>query len=128
MLSLPDAGDGLKMDASIPEKDYFRIGEVSRILGVEPYVIRYWESEFKSVRPARAKSDQRLYRRKDVQELLIIKDLLYNEQFTISGAKKKLRKMKKEARLPDEGLDRTQLMQIKDGLLQIRELVNKKHY
>ncbi len=116
------------MDVSIPEKDYFRIGEVSRILGVEPYVIRYWESEFKSVRPVRTKSDQRLYRRKDVQELLVIKNLLYNEQFTINGAKKKLRKMKKEVCPPDEGLDRMRLTQIKDELLRIRALVSRKEY
>ncbi len=116
------------MDSSIPEKDYFRIGEVSRILGVEPYVIRYWESEFKSVRPDRAKSDQRLYRRKDVQELLIIKELLYDDQFTISGAKKQLRKMKKEFNQPQpgEGLNRIRLMKLRDGLLQIREIVSKK--
>lgn len=116
------------MDVSIPEKDYFRIGEVSRILGVEPYVIRYWESEFKSVKPDRAKSDQRLYRRKDVQELLIIKDLLYNEQFTISGAKKQLKKMKKGIGQSGEGLDRMRFMQIRNGLLQIRELVSRKEY
>ena len=85
----------------IPEKSYFRIGEVSKLLGVAPYVIRYWESEFKSIRPMRAKSDQRLYRRKDVEELITIKTLLYNEKFTISGAKKRLAEHKcKDERLP----------------------------
>jgi DNA-binding transcriptional MerR regulator len=54
------------MDGSIPDKSYYRIGEVSRLLNVQPYVIRYWESEFKTVRPIRTRSDQRLYRRKDV--------------------------------------------------------------
>ena len=57
------------MKVSIPDKSYFRIGEVSRLLGVEPYVIRYWESEFKTVRPIRTRSDQRLYRHKDIEEL-----------------------------------------------------------
>ncbi|MBI4634562.1 MAG: MerR family transcriptional regulator [Deltaproteobacteria bacterium] len=116
------------MDVTIPEKEYFRIGEVSRILGVEPYVIRYWESEFKSVKPARTKSDQRLYRRKDVQELLIIKDLLYKERFTINGAKKQLQKVKKGGGESGEGQSRTRLMQIRNGLLQIRELVSRKEY
>ena len=119
---------GTEMDVAIPEKEYFRIGEVSRILGVEPYVIRYWESEFKSVKPVRAKSDQRLYRRKDVQELLIIKDLLYNEQFTINGARKQLQKMKKGSGESGEGPGRMRLMQVRDGLLQIRELVGRKGY
>ena len=61
------------METVIPEKAYFRIGEVSKILDVESYVIRYWETEFKSVKPVRTKSAQRLYRKKDVQELLTIR-------------------------------------------------------
>ena len=83
------------MNASIPDKEYFRIGEVSRILDVDPYVVRFWESEFKSIKPIRTKSYQRLYRRKDLEELLIIKNLLYSDKFTISGAKRQLLKMKK---------------------------------
>ncbi len=55
------------MDIEIPDKTYFRIGEVSKILGVEPYVVRYWETEFKTVKPIRTKSEQRLYRRKDLE-------------------------------------------------------------
>ena len=78
------------MTVTIPDKVYFRIGEVGRILGVEPYVIRYWETEFKSLRPARTRSDQRLYKRSDIEELLKIKNLLYKEKFTIEGAKKRL--------------------------------------
>ena len=65
------------MTVSIPDKSYFRIGEVSRLLGVQPYVIRYWETEFKTVKPIRTRSDQRLYRHKDVEELLMIRKLLY---------------------------------------------------
>ncbi|MCK9230933.1 MAG: MerR family transcriptional regulator [Syntrophales bacterium] len=78
------------MSETIPDKVYFRIGEVGRILGVEPYVIRYWESEFKNLRPRRTRSDQRLYRRSDIEALLTIRDLLYKEKFTIAGAKKQL--------------------------------------
>ena len=84
------------MSVTIPDKSYFRIGEVGKLLGVEPYVIRFWESEFKTVRPIRSKKDQRLYRRKDVEELLLIKTLLYDDMFTIAGAKKKLSTLKKE--------------------------------
>jgi len=113
------------MDLSIPDKEYFRIGEVSRILGVDPYVVRYWESEFKSIKPMRTKSDQRLYRRKDVQELLIIKNLLYAERFTISGAKKQLLKMKGEVTRADENRDRKRLIEIKKGLLQVRKIMSE---
>ncbi len=75
----------------IPEKKYFRIGEVSRIVGVDTYVLRYWETEFPRIRPHRAKSKQRLYRKKDVEQLLQIKQLLHNEGYTISGARKVLK-------------------------------------
>jgi DNA-binding transcriptional MerR regulator len=75
----------------IPDKAYFRIGEVARILGVKPYVLRYWESEFKAIKPQKSRSQQRLYRRRDVELLLRIKRLLYEEKFTIAGARRKLR-------------------------------------
>jgi DNA-binding transcriptional MerR regulator len=75
----------------VPDKAYFRIGEVARILGVKPYVLRYWESEFKTIRPQKSRSQQRLYRRRDVELLLRIKKLLYEERFTIAGARRKLR-------------------------------------
>jgi DNA-binding transcriptional MerR regulator len=83
-----------KESASIPEKLYFKIGEVSDITGIEPYVLRYWESEFKIVSPSRTQSKQRLYRKKDLELILEIKKLLYDEKFTIAGAKKRLQKTK----------------------------------
>ena len=77
----------------IPEgKRYFRIGEVSRMLGVEPYVLRYWESEFPQIRPSRADSNQRTYQRKDLEIILEIKRLLYDEKMTIEGARRKLKR------------------------------------
>jgi DNA-binding transcriptional MerR regulator len=105
----------------IPEKSYFRIGEVSKLLGVAPYVIRYWESEFKSVRPMRAKSDQRLYKRKDVEELMVIKELLYNEKFTISGARKRLTEMKGQG--VAAGTEQKLLATIKEGLQELRKIL-----
>jgi DNA-binding transcriptional MerR regulator len=76
--------------AEIPQdKRYFRIGEASRIVGVEPYVLRYWESEFPQIRPKRADSNQRTYQREDLELLLEIKRLLYEERMTIEGAKKR---------------------------------------
>ncbi|MFZ5799332.1 MAG: MerR family transcriptional regulator [Desulfobulbaceae bacterium] len=86
----------------IPEKVYFRIGEVSILVGVEPHVLRYWESEFKSIRPRRAKSKQRLYRRQDVETLLLIRELLHDKGYTISGAKKFLEQATPEESSPAE--------------------------
>jgi DNA-binding transcriptional MerR regulator len=83
-----------KEPSSIPDKLYFKIGEVSEITGIEPYVLRYWESEFKIVSPSRTHSKQRLYRKKDLELILEIKKLLYEEKFTIAGAKRKLQKTK----------------------------------
>lgn len=79
------------MSASIPDKLYFKIGEVSKITGVEPYILRYWESEFKLVKPFRTKSNQRLYRKKDLESILKIRKMLYVQKFTIAGAKKRLK-------------------------------------
>src|ERR1700722_13746799 len=75
----------------IPDKLFFRIGEVSQLVGVEPYVLRYWESEFPGLSPKKSTSGQRMFRRKDVELLLNIKHLLYNEKFTIEGARKALK-------------------------------------
>jgi DNA-binding transcriptional MerR regulator len=77
----------------IPDKQYFKIGEVAEIAGVEPYVLRYWETEFKSIRPEKTRSNQRLYRRRDVETVLTIKKLLYDEGFRIDGAKRRLREL-----------------------------------
>jgi DNA-binding transcriptional MerR regulator len=115
------------MDQSIPDKSYFRIGEVGRLLKVQPYVVRYWESEFKTVRPIRTRSDQRLYRRRDVEELMLIRKLLYEENFTINGARKQLRKIRSEepaAALTGVEGQGALLAEIEKGLRQIREIVD----
>src|SRR6185436_6697088 len=72
-------------------KLYYRIGEVAHIVGVEPHVLRYWETEFRSIRPQKSHKGQRVYSRRDVEKLLRVKDLLKNQGFTIAGARKKLR-------------------------------------
>jgi DNA-binding transcriptional MerR regulator len=76
---------------SIPDKLFFRIGEVSHLVGVEPYVLRYWESEFPGLSPKKSNTGQRMFRRKDVEMLLNIKQLLYDRKFTIEGARKALK-------------------------------------
>src|SRR5277367_5305510 len=75
---------------AIPDKLFFRIGEVAQLVGVEPYVLRYWESEFPGLSPRKSSSGQRMFRRKDVELLLNIKHLLYDRKFTIEGARKAL--------------------------------------
>lgn len=72
----------------LPEKEYFTIGEVSQYTQVPAYVLRYWESEFKLLRPTRRESGHRKYNRKDIESILRIKDLLYSKRFTIAGAKR----------------------------------------
>lgn len=81
---------------SIPDKLFFRIGEVSQLVGVETYVLRYWESEFPALSPKKSSSGQRMFRRKDVELLLNIKHLLYDRKFTIEGARKALSDKAKE--------------------------------
>jgi DNA-binding transcriptional MerR regulator len=74
----------------IPDKLYFRIGEVSRLAGIKPYVLRFWESEFPGLGPKKSGTGHRLYRRKDVELVLHIKHLLYEKRYTIEGARKLL--------------------------------------
>src|SRR3954463_11748086 len=78
-------------EGEVPVKLYYRIGEVSDLVGVEPHVLRYWESEFRSIRPQKSRKGQRIYSRRDVDKLLKVKDLLYTHGFTIAGARKRLR-------------------------------------
>jgi DNA-binding transcriptional MerR regulator len=84
----------------IPDKLFFRIGEVSQLVGVEPYVLRYWESEFPGLSPKKSNTGQRMFRRKDVEMLLNIKELLYNKKFTIEGARKALKSEKLDPGMP----------------------------
>src|SRR4030066_2346946 len=73
-----------------PSKLFSRTGEGSRLTGLEPYVLRYWETEFPQLRPEKGKSGQRIYKKKDLENILRVKQLLYDDGYTISGAKKKL--------------------------------------
>ncbi|MBI2903535.1 MAG: MerR family transcriptional regulator [Candidatus Methylomirabilis oxyfera] len=106
----------------IPDKLYFKIGEVAQLTGVEPYILRYWETEFGSLRPAKSRSGQRLYRRGDVLAVLRIKDLLYRQRFTIAGAKRHLAAV--EGNLPATVLD--SLRRLKDELKEISLLLRKR--
>jgi len=76
--------------AELPAKLYFRIGEVAGLVGVEPHVLRYWEREFRTIRPTKSAKGQRVYSRRDVENLMRVRELLYKEGFTIAGARKRL--------------------------------------
>jgi DNA-binding transcriptional MerR regulator len=91
---------GITVD-EIPDKLYFRIGEVARLAGIKPYVLRFWETEFPGLGPKKSGTGHRLYRRKDVQMVLDIKMLLYEKRYTIEGARKHLEARPKVAPLPD---------------------------
>jgi len=112
-------------NASLPsDKLYFKIGEVAKIVGVKPYVLRYWETEFSILKPGKTKSKHRLYRRKDVETLLRIKQLLHNERFTIEGARRQLKTeavvvREQSPRLPSERI--RELREIRDALVDLRE-------
>ena len=116
------------MTGRLPDKIYFKIGEVSEIVGVEPYVLRYWETEFELLKPSKAPSRHRLYKKGDVELLLDIKRLLYSEGFTIEGARKKLKENKKQEKnqlkLPLSELKyRNALVKIKRDLESLRKLL-----
>ena len=117
---------------SIPDKLYFKIGEVKKITGIETHVLRYWESEFKIIRPQRASSKQRLYRKVDVENILTIKKLLYEDGYTVPGARKfliaKKSEKKKVVAKPkiSGGKAKSMLAELKSDLKQLQEMLEKK--
>ncbi|MCB0327713.1 MAG: MerR family transcriptional regulator [Bdellovibrionales bacterium] len=108
---------------NFPHKYFYKIGEVAEIIEVEPYVLRYWETEF-NLKISKTKNKQRLYQRKDVEKIQEIKHLLYDEKFTISGAKTQLKKKKKKKSAPSLEEQMNLLGQVK-GLTSDREFLRK---
>ena len=108
--------------AEIPDKFYFKIGEVSHIADVPPYVLRFWETEFKQIKPKRTDAGQRLYRRQDVALILRIKRLLYDRKFTIEGARQHLKKKSGASTEPVSA--RPDIAEIRAELIQIRDLLD----
>ena len=118
------SGEGLPSD-----KLYFKIGEAAKIVGVKPYVLRYWETEFSVVKPGKTRSKHRLYRRKDVETLMRIKQLLHGERFTIEGARRQLKSEAKHSKPAGPspaakgpaGRQVEQLREIRDKLFDLRK-------
>ena len=117
--------------AKIPDKLAFKIGEVADILGVKAYVLRYWETEFDVLKPKKSKHGQRLYERRDVENLLLIRKLLYRDRFSIEGARSALKKLKKDnvrvkqIKTITEHLDeaKERVYDLLDEIVSMRELV-----
>ena len=122
---------GKTSDILIPEKLYFRIGEVARLCRLPAYVLRFWETEFPQLKPVKSSTGQRMYRRRDVESVVRIKQLLYEEGYTIAGARQHLR---------DEGKSRSEagglafhdripanLRQLRQGLQEILTILTPRH-
>jgi len=105
----------------LPDKLYFKVGEVSDIVGVPAYVLRFWEKEFPRIKPKRTPAGQRLYRKADVELILNIKQLRYKEKFTIEGTRKHLRSSDRNAAAKPDIVD-----EIRAGLREIRDLLDRK--
>lgn len=113
------------IEAQIPAKRYFRIGEVSAATGLEPYVLRYWETEFSRISPVRSRSGQRLYRKRDIEIILEIKELLYEKRYTIAGAKQYLKERQRDDGLAARNSKPFTIEQLREELIAIRNLLNK---
>ena len=114
---------------AIPDKPFFKIGEAARLCAVKPYVLRYWETEFSSIKPQKTRSGQRLYRRQDVELILRIRSLLYDQRFTIEGARTRLRELGHEESppppLPPPDVDVATMRKIKQAVLELIGLVEE---
>lgn len=121
----------------IPDKLYFRIGEVASLAGIKPYVLRFWETEFAGLGPKKSGTGHRLYRRKDVELVLEIKRLLYEKRYTIEGARKFLEAKPRRAAKPVKKVERVQgelfhsgssvINHIRQELVSILELLDHSH-
>ena len=105
------------MNQKIPDKLFFKIGEVAKLTGVEQHVLRYWEDEFDALQPKKNKSGQRLYVKKNVELIIKIQRLLYLERYTIAGAKQKMRESKKKNSQLSLGFDRESFLDQKRDII-----------
>lgn len=109
----------------MPDKLYFKIGEVASLLEIKPYVLRYWESEFTAIKPAKTRSKHRMYRQRDIDVLREIKRLLYEERLTIEGAKKRLKTKTRSAKPKAVGSNRE--AKLRAALNQVKREIESLH-
>jgi DNA-binding transcriptional MerR regulator len=122
------AGKGKEDVVYIPDKLYFRIGEVATLCRLPAYVLRFWESEFPQLKPVKSSTGQRMYRRRDVESVLRIKQLLYEQGFTIVGARQQLRAETKadktQSTIPFPSHSSAEIQHIRHGLREILNLLS----
>jgi len=117
-------------DVVIPDKLYFRIGEVSRLCRLPSYVLRFWETEFPQLKPVKSSTGQRMYRRREVEQVLRVKKLLYEEGYTIAGARQHIkdeaRASKMQTALPFSAAPRPEWKRVRQGLQEILTILSPK--
>ena len=111
------------MGVEIPDKLYFRIGEVGRLTRMPQYVLRFWETQFPQLRVRKSSTGQRMFRRREVEMVLEIKDLLYKQGFTIEGARKKMAHDSRQPALPFQNPDRDKLKKVRQELRELLDLL-----
>ena len=129
MTTEPYRNRELSLSSALAAKPFFKIGEVAKLVGVKPHVIRYWETEFPSLTPKKNPSGQRIYVKADIEAIVEIKNLLYNERYTISGAKQMLARQKEGCPtfLPQPGTARAQaLADLKEQIVELLILLEQK--
>lgn len=128
MAAKKNSGKHSLAEVVIPDKLYFRIGEVATLCRLPAYVLRFWESEFPQLRPVKSSTGQRMYRRRDVESVLRIKQLLYDQGFTISGARQQLRTEnrtdKGQTAIPFPAQSAAEIQHIRQGLREILDLLS----
>lgn len=108
------------MTSALPDKQFFKIGEAAEIVGVKTHVLRYWESEFPSIRPLKTRGAHRMYRRTDVEMLCVIHKLLHQEGYTIAGARKRVRELRGEVAPEPEVAEAARELSLRAELIQVR--------
>jgi DNA-binding transcriptional MerR regulator len=130
-LAKTTARKSISGEVVIPDKLYFRIGEVSRLCSLPSYVLRFWETEFNQLKPSKSGTGQRMYRKIDVENVLRIKKLLYDQGFTIAGARQQLRAETKREQSPlpfaVPAPGRGELKQVRQGLREILGILGSRH-
>ena len=114
------------MEHDLKNKDYFKIGEVSKISGVKEYIIRYWVTELPSLKPVITPTGYRLFKKKDLETVMVLKKLIYEEGLTLSGAKKRLSEKSKDEESDDHGKLKKNFDMIKQQLLDLRKMFSER--
>lgn len=115
------------MRERIARREYFSIGEVCELAGLKPHVLRYWETQFKEISPSKNRAGNRVYRAREIKVIELVKHLLYEEKYTIDGARRKLEKLREEGELEEAAgvaLNRESLRKLRQGLQQLIETLD----